>query len=81
MGPCAPLDDSYLQNCKLEELGIILLNPTNVLITTGLITKTGTLSMTFNKPVGGSKPVCSVCICPTEIFLTHLRKQFRINEL
>ena len=68
MGPCAPLDDSYLQNCKLEELGIILLNPTNVLITTGLITKTGTLSMTFNKPVGEANPYVQFVYVPLKFF-------------
>ena len=49
---CPPCDHIYLPNYKLEELGIIALDPINVLMKTGKITKTGTLATTFHKPVG-----------------------------
>ena len=53
---CAPWANTYLNNCKLEELGIISLRPINVLMMTDEITKTGTLATTFHKPAGEVNP-------------------------
>ena len=50
---CVPWSDTYSQNWILEELFIIDLNLINILMTTGEITKSGTLATTFQKPAGG----------------------------
>ena len=52
MGRCYPWSNTYLRNCKLEELGMIYLKPINIFMTTGEITKTSTLATAFHKPVG-----------------------------
>ena len=39
MGLSAPWDDTYLHNCKIEELSMIELNPINVLMMKGEISK------------------------------------------
>ena len=56
MGIFDPWADTYLQNCKLEEIGMIALKPINILMTTGEITKTSTLATTLYKPAGEANP-------------------------
>ena len=56
MGLCTPWSDTYLHNCKIEELGMIDLNPINISITADEITKTGALATAFQKPAGESNP-------------------------
>ena len=65
---CAPWYDTYLHNCKLEELNIIEFNPINILITTVKVKKTGTLATIFHKPVGGVNPYVRFGYGPLKIF-------------
>ena len=54
------------------------LKPIDVLVTTGEITKNGTLATNFYKTAGEANPYISVW--PTGNFLTHPRTSFSINE-
>ena len=44
--------NTYLHNCRLEELGMIALKPITILMTTGEIAKNVTLATTFQKLAG-----------------------------
>ena len=58
-------------NNELGELGIIDLNPVNVLMKIGELPQT----------CGVSKSICPIWIRPTDNFLTHSRTSSSINEI
>ena len=80
MGLCAPWDDTYLHNCKLEELWMITLMPINILMITGEI-KNHYPHHDLPQTCVGRKHSCPVCIRPTENFLTYPKKSSSINGL
>ena len=67
MGLFAPWDNTYLNNCKLEELIIIALKPINILL------KYKNWHPLHNLPqtCGGIKYICPVWIRPTNNFITQ----------
>ena len=54
MGLCDPWAGTYLQNCKLEKIGVIVLKPIDVLMTTDKI-KNQQLDHNLPQTCGGIK--------------------------
>ena len=57
-----------IHNCKLEELGMIDLNPINILMMIGKIKNIVTLTTTYYKPVGEENPCVWCGYIPLIIF-------------
>ena len=64
---CATWDDTYLHNCKHEELGMIALKSINVLMITGKTKNNGTLYTTFHKNGGGANTYARFVYDPLKI--------------